>query len=258
MFLEELFGLNGQVSVIIGGAGVLGSSMALGLAKAGSKIAILDINEDKGINLAKEIRKLGREAIFIKVDVTSKKNISNAEKEVNEEFGRVDTLINAPGINSATPFFEITEQEWTNIMDINLKSIFLSCQIFGKNMIEKKLGGSIINISSASSDPPLSKVFTYSVSKAGINNLTKNLAREWAPFGVRVNAIRPGFFPAEQNRKILTKERINSIMKHTPMKRFGEPNELIGVIILLSSRKASSFITGSIINVDGGYLAMTI
>jgi NAD(P)-dependent dehydrogenase (short-subunit alcohol dehydrogenase family) len=125
-------------------------------------------------------------------------------------------------------------------------------------MIEQGQGGSIVNISSASSGPPLSKVFTYSVSKAGVNNLTQWLAREWAPHRVRVNAIAPGFFPAEQNRKILTQERVESIMRHTPMNRFGEAEELVGAVIWLSSEKASSFVTGAIIRVDGGYTAMTI
>jgi NAD(P)-dependent dehydrogenase (short-subunit alcohol dehydrogenase family) len=125
-------------------------------------------------------------------------------------------------------------------------------------MIEQGEGGSIINISSASSGPPLSKVFTYGISKAGVNNLTQFLAREWAALRVRVNAVAPGFFPAEQNRKLLTKERTESIFRHTPMARFGEPEELAGVILWLASDKASSFVTGTLIRVDGGFSAMTI
>ena len=143
-------------------------------------------------------------------------------------------------------------------MNVNLKSIYLSCQIFGKQMIEQGNGGSIINISSASSGPPLSKVFTYSLSKAGVNSITQYLSKEWAMHNIRVNAIAPGFFPAEQNRKILTKDRINSIFNHTPMNRFGDPEELIGATIWLASEKASSFVTGAVIRVDGGYTAMTI
>ena len=180
MYLAEMFGLHGKLSAIIGGAGVLGSYMAEGLAKAGSDVAILDINEDNGKKIVKKIEKTGVKAIFIKVDASSKQDMLNADKIIHEKFDRIDVLINAPGINSSTPFLEITEEEWQKIMDVNLKSIFLACQIFGKRMIENKRGGSIINISSASSGPPLSKVFTYSISKAGINNLTQNLAREWA------------------------------------------------------------------------------
>jgi NAD(P)-dependent dehydrogenase (short-subunit alcohol dehydrogenase family) len=152
---------------------------------------------------------------------------------------------------------EITEEEWECIIRVNLKGIFLACQIFGKQMLGQK-SGSIINISSASSGPPLSKVYTYAVSKAGLNNLTQNLAREWGTKGVRVNAIAPGFFPAAQNRKLLTKERTEDIFRHTPMKRFGESEELIGATLWLASEKASSFVTGAIVWVDGGFSAMTI
>lgn len=125
-------------------------------------------------------------------------------------------------------------------------------------MVEQGSGGSIINISSVSSDPPLSKVFTYSASKAAINNVTKFLAREFAQSNVRVNAIIPGFFPAEQNRKILSPERIDSIMQHTPMNRFGEKEELQGAVVWLAAPQASSFVTGALIRVDGGFGAMTI
>jgi NAD(P)-dependent dehydrogenase (short-subunit alcohol dehydrogenase family) len=125
-------------------------------------------------------------------------------------------------------------------------------------MVDAGRGGSIINISSASSGPPLSKVFTYSVAKGGVNQITQFLAREWAPYNVRVNAILPGFFPAEQNRKILTEDRVASIMGHTPMKRFGESSELVGAAVYLASPRAASFVTGSIVRVDGGYMAMTI
>jgi NAD(P)-dependent dehydrogenase (short-subunit alcohol dehydrogenase family) len=130
--------------------------------------------------------------------------------------------------------------------------------VFGKAMVDAGRGGSIINISSASSGPPLSRVFTYSVAKGGVNQITKFLARELAPHNIRVNAIIPGFFPAEQNRKVLTPERVASILAHTPMNRFGEAEELVGAAVYLASRKASSFVTGSILTVDGGFMAMTI
>ena len=169
----------------------------------------------------------------------------------------MDILLNGAGINSATPFFEITEDEWDRILNVDLRSIFLGCQVFGKAMVDAG-GGSIINISSASSGPPLSKVFTYSVAKGGVNQITQFLAREFAPHHVRVNALVPGFFPAEQNLKILTPERVDQIMRHTPMARFGDASELIGASIYLASDKASSFVTGSLLRVDGGYGAMTI
>ena len=134
----------------------------------------------------------------------------------------------------------------------------LACQVFGRQLIDQGEGGSVINISSASSGPPLSKVYTYSITKSGVNNLTQFLAREWAPYKVRVNAVAPGFFPAEQNRKILTEERVAAIMGHTPMGRFGEAEELAGAVVWLASERASSFVTGAVIRVDGGFTAMTI
>jgi NAD(P)-dependent dehydrogenase (short-subunit alcohol dehydrogenase family) len=258
MFLHELFGLEGKVAAVIGGGGVLAGAMAEGLAKAGAAVAILDLNADNAEKQANAIQKIPARAIAIPLDATSKQQLVSAEEKIAQELGDTDILINAPGINSSTPFLEIEEQEWDKILQVNLKSIFLACQVFGKKMVDRDKGSSIINLSSASSGPPLSRVFTYAVSKAGINNLTQNLAREWAPARVRVNAIAPGFFPAEQNRRILTPERGEDIMRHTPMERFGEAEELVGATIWLASEKASSFVTGAIIRVDGGFTAMTI
>ena len=161
-------------------------------------------------------------------------------------------------MNSATPFLDVAEDEFDRIVRVNLKGVFLGCQVFGKYLVERGAGGSIINLGSMSGLIPLSRVFTYSATKAAVHNLTKNLAREWAPKKVRVNVLVPGFFPAEQNRKVLTPERVTNIMGHTPMKRFGEARELIGATLLLASDGAGSFITGDEIVVDGGYHAMTI
>jgi len=255
---EDLFSLKGKVAAVIGGGGVLAGEMALGLASAGADVSILDFNVENAEKKAGAVRALGRRAQALKVDATSKSDLQAALDAILKEFGHVDILINAAGINSATPFFEITEEEWQKILDVDLKSVFLACQVFGKQMVEAGNGGSIINISSASSGPPLSKVFTYSVAKGGVNQITMFLAREFAPHKVRVNAILPGFFPAEQNRKVLTPERVKQIMNHTPMNRFGEPSELVGVTIFLASDKAASFVTGAIVRVDGGFMAMTI
>jgi len=257
-YLYDLFNLEGKVAVVIGGGGVLAGAVAKAYSKAGAKVAILDLKAEYAEARVKEIEDEGGTALAVAVDATSRRDLEEADRRIAETWGRVDILVNAPGINSATPFFEITEEEWHKILDVNLKSMFLACQIFGKRMIDQGEGGSIINFSSASSGPPLSKVFTYSISKAGVNNLTQWLAREWAPYRIRVNAIAPGFFPAEQNRRILTEERVADIMRHTPMKRFGEPEELIGAMLWLASEKASSFVTGHIVRVDGGFTAMTI
>jgi NAD(P)-dependent dehydrogenase (short-subunit alcohol dehydrogenase family) len=258
-YLEGLFSLDGKVAVAIGAGGVLAGAMADALGGAGAKVAVLDLNGEAADARAAAIRETtGCEAMGMAVDATSEKDLRNALGQILSLWGRVDILLNAPGINSGTPFLEITEEEWDRILAVNLKSMFLACQVFGQEMVERDEGGSIINISSASSGPPLSKVFTYSITKAGVNNLTQFLAREWAPQSVRVNAVAPGFFPAEQNRKLLTEERTAAIMGHTPMNRFGEAEELAGAVVWLASEKASGFVTGAIIRVDGGFTAMTI
>jgi NAD(P)-dependent dehydrogenase (short-subunit alcohol dehydrogenase family) len=255
---QDLFSLSGRVAAVIGGGGVLAGTMATGLAEAGAAVAVIDLNLENAEARAREIGQQGGKAVGIQADATSKRDLERALASTLGSFGRVDVLVNAAGVNSGTPFFEITEEEWQRLLDIDLKSVFLACQVFGKAMVEAGRGGSVINISSASSGPPLSKVFTYSVAKAGVNQITQFLAREWAPYNVRVNAIVPGFFPAEQNRKLLTAERVASIMEHTPMRRFGESRELIGAAVYLASPEASGFVTGSLMRVDGGFLATTI
>ncbi|MFD0869794.1 3-ketoacyl-ACP reductase [Chlamydia abortus] len=254
----NLFDLTGKTAVIIGGNSTLGGAMSVALGGHGAQVAIVGRNQEKSEQVVRQIQEAGGQAKSFTADATSADDLRRVLEEVIAWTGRVDVLMNCPGVNSATPFFELTMEEWDRIMDVNLKGVVLACQIFGKHMVDKGEGGSIINISSVSSDPPLSRVFTYSASKAGVNSVTKYLAREFAPSRVRVNAIIPGFFPAEQNRKILSEERIASIMSHTPMQRFGEAEELQGAAVFLASDKASSFVTGALIRVDGGFGSMTI
>jgi len=256
--MTNLFDLTGKTAVAIGGNSVLGSSIAAGLAEQGAQVAIVGRNLEKAEEVAKSIVKNGGTAKAFQANVSSRDSLLQVASEIEEWAGGWDILLNAPGKNSSTPFFELEMEEWDDIMDVNLKGIVQTCQIFAQKMIEQNRKGSIINISSVSSTTPLSKVFTYSVSKAALNSVTQFLAREFALNGIRVNAIIPGFFPAEQNRKILSPERIDSIMKHTPMQRFGTPEELQGAAVWLASEKASSFVTGTLIRVDGGFGSMTI
>ena len=255
---SSLFSLDGEVALVIGGGGVLAGAMAEGLAEAGARIAIAGRTREHAETRACAIAKQGYDAAGFQCDATRKTDLEALRDAVLERFGRVDILINAAGVNSATPFFDISEEEWHRILDIDLKSVFLACQVFGKAMVDAGRGGSIINLSSASSGPPLSRVFTYSVAKAGVNQITQFLARELAPHNIRVNALLPGFFPAEQNRRVLTPERVSSILGHTPMGRFGEAAELVGATVYLASRRASGFVTGAILPVDGGFMAMSI
>ena len=256
--MSQLFDLTGKVAVAIGGNSTLGGSMAKGLAEHGAKVAIVGRNIETAEQVANEIEASGGAAKEFQADVSDLATVESAAKDIEAWSGGWDIILNAPGMNSTTPFFELEPEEWDKIMDVNLRGVVFTTQIFAKRMVEQERKGSIINISSVSSTTPLSKVFTYSASKAGMNSVTQFLAREFAPNGIRVNAIIPGFFPAEQNRKILSEERINQIMNHTPMNRFGEAEELQGAAIYLASDKASGFVTGTMLRVDGGFGSMTI
>lgn len=254
----QLFDLSGHVAAVIGGGGVLAGALCQGFGSAGAKVAVLDRSRESAEARASALAAQGIEAVAIEVDATDRGSIEAAHRAAEERLGPVDILLNAPGINSSTPFFEITLDEWHKILDTNLTSYFMACQIFGKAMVDRGSGGSIINISSASSEIPLSRVLTYSVAKAGINILTRYLARELAPHGIRVNALVPGFFPAEQNRRLLDQERMDNILRRTPFKRLGEPEELIGTAIWLASDRAAGFVTGALVPIDGGFLATSI
>ena len=256
-FVEQLFGLSGQVAVVIGGTGVLGGALAEGLAKAGAKVVIAGRDLEKGTERVVAIKSAGGRASFEPVDVTQRSSIDALLDHVLTIDGRVDMLINGAGVNSASSYLEAKDEDWDRVIQSNLKAVHWGCQIFGGQMAVAG-GGSILNIASVTAHLPLSRVFAYSAAKAAVVNLTQNVARELAPSGVRVNALSPGFFPAEQNRKILDAARIETIMKQTPMARFGEPQELVGATLLLLSRSAGSFITGATYYVDGGFTAMRL
>jgi len=257
-YLTSLYSLTGKVAVVIGGTGELCGAMAEGLAAAGAEVVLVGRNEEKARPRLARITDAGGKGYFASAEASEKAAVQQLLEAVLKRSGRVDIVINGAGVNSATPFFDIAEDEFERIVKINLKAVFLGCQIFGRYLVERGEGGAIINLGSMSGIVPLSRVFTYSATKAAVHNLSKNLAREWAPKRVRVNTLVPGFFPAEQNRKILSPDRVASIMGHTPMKRFGEARELVGATLLLASDRAGAFITGSEIVVDGGYHAMTI
>jgi len=257
-FLNDLFALTGKVAVVIGGTGELCGAMAEGLAAAGAEVVIVGRNEEKAAARLARIDAEGGRAWFHPAEATSKAGLEQLLKAVLQRSGRVDVVVNGAGINAATPFFDITEEEFDRIMRVNVRGVFFGCQVFGRHLVEAGHGGSIINLGSMSGVVPLSRVFTYSASKSAVHNLSLNLAREWAPQRVRVNVLVPGFFPAEQNRKILQPERVARITQHTPMARFGEARELVGATLLLASDTAGSFITGEELIVDGGFHAMTI
>ena len=255
-YLENLFGLEGQTAIVIGGTGVLGGAICDGLARAGAHVVVSGRSRERGEARVSLVREAGGKAEFIPVDAGSLESMRELKQKVMKNHPRVDILVNCAGTNSATPYAEISEDEWDQVVAGNLKATHLGCQVFAPLMAEQEQGGAILNIGSVTAHLPLSKVYAYSASKAAVVNLTKNVAREFAPAKVRVNALCPGFFPAEQNRKILTQERVDQIMSQTPMARFGETEELIGTVLLLCSRNAGSFITGAAYYVDGGFTSM--
>jgi len=257
-YIEQLFNLQGKVAVVIGGTGELCGHMAIGLAKAGVTVALVGRNEEKAAEKLAAIEAAGGSGYFLKGDVSTRESIDTIISEVVAQSGGIDILINGAGVNSPTPFLEIPEDELARIMDINFTGTVRACQAFGDYFLKANRPGSIINLGSISGLNPLSRVFTYSASKAAVHNLSKNLAREWAESEIRVNTLVPGFFPAEQNRKVLDESRVATILGKTPANRFGEPEELIGATLLLASHGAGRFITGTEMIVDGGFNAMSI
>ena len=254
----KLFSCENKVALVIGGGGHICSKLAFGLVSAGAYVVLADLRIEKAKKVSQEINdSYPQSTRAMQVDAS---NLESLTKLLNDVLGfhkSIDIVVNGAGINSPKPFLEITEEEWHQVVDSQLTATFFGCQVFGRQML-KNGKGSIINISSASADPALSKAFAYSAAKSGIRNLTQNLGREWGRQGVRVNAIRPGFFPTEWNLKnFISPEREQAILNHTPMYRFGEPEELIGAVVYLAS-DASSFVTGSELIVDGGFSAMTI
>lgn len=268
---NDLFNLENETAVVLGGTGVLGGAMADALAAAGARVAVVGRSQERGMERVRAIEKAGGRAIFQAADALSFESLVRARDAILSQWGSVTVLVNGAGGNKPEgtlppggDFCKLSLKGWNDVFDLNLVGgALLPSQVFGEPMVAAKRG-SIINVASMSSILPLSRVVAYSASKAAVLNLTLFLAREWATKGVRVNAISPGFFPAEQNRAMLLKpdgtytERGAAIIGHTPMARFGDAHELAGAIVWLASSKASSFVTGQNIVVDGGFSSVTI
>jgi NAD(P)-dependent dehydrogenase (short-subunit alcohol dehydrogenase family) len=266
-----IFDLSGCVAVVIGGTGVLGGALAEALAAAGAAVAIAGRSDERGNARCLSIRSGGGTAEFFMTDASSRESLRLLKEKVTSTLGTVTVLVNAAGgndpratVTQENPFEEISSESWASCFDLNVSgSVVLPCQEFGPAMCAAGKG-SIINIASVAGHVPLSRVVAYSAAKAALLSLTQFLAREWGRYGVRVNSITPGFFPAIQNRRLLFQEdgsptpRAVSILDHTPMGRFGEASELGGAAVFLASDVASSFVTGADIRVDGGFLSQTI
>ncbi len=264
--------LSDKVAVVTGGGGVLMSAFGEALAACGARVALLDINEDAVKKIAESI---GENAMAVKTNCLDKQDIARAKEAINKKWGKVNFLVNGAGGNNPkatcdnetmTPdltgvkdFFALDESGLKFVFDLNITSAFLVTQVFAADMVET--GGNIINISSMNAFRPLTKIPAYSAAKAGISNFTQWLAVHFAPCKIRCNAIAPGFFVTNQNRTLLFNgdgtptARTGKILAATPMKKFGEVNDLIGTLLWLSSDEASGFVTGSVIAVDGGFAA---
>ena len=272
MKLPYQIDLSNKVVAVTGAGGVLMSEFAKALAACGAKVALLDINEEAAKKVADEI---GKNAIAVKTNCLEKDSIVAAHQVITEKFGPVNFLINGAGGNNpratadneymtpdlegAKTFFDLEESSLKFVFDLNITSAFLVTQVFAKDMV--KTGGNIINISSMNAFRPLTKIPAYSAAKAGISNFTQWLAVHFAPCGIRVNAIAPGFFVTNQNRALLFNEdgtptaRTGKILRSTPQNKFGEVSDLLGTLLWLASDEASGFVTGVIVPVDGGFNA---
>jgi len=270
--MEKLFDIKGKVVVITGGGGVLCGTIAKALGEAGAKIAVLDLIETAAEKIADEIKSNGGQAVAVKANVLDKNSLENAREKIASTFGKIDILINGAGGNkkeaTTSPdlsFFDLPSEAIRFVFDLNFLGTLLPTQVFGRDMAENS-AGVILNVSSMNAFRPLTKIPAYSAAKAAVSNFTQWLAvhvcRNYSR-DIRVNAIAPGFFLTEQNRFLLTDEKTGeltergkTIIEHTPMGRFGEPEELIGTVMWLLS-DAAKFVTGVVVPVDGGFSAFS-
>lgn len=267
---QDFFDFSGKTAIVTGGAGVLCAQMCRTLAACGASVVILDINPELSEGLAAEIHQTGANALAVSGNVLERESLEKVAKQVLEKYGAIDILINGAGGNNArattsatVPFFDLPAEALRWVFDLNLMGTILPCQVFGKSMVAQQ-SGTILNISSMNAIRPLTRIPGYSAAKAGVSNFTQwlavHMAQEYSA-AIRVNAIAPGFFLTEQNRYLLTEKesgeltaRGKTILAHTPMNRFGLPEDLLGTVLWLLS-PASSFVTGLVVPVDGGFSA---
>ncbi len=250
----EMFQLNGKVAIVTGGSRGFGKAIAIGLAEAGADVVVASRTQGDLDLVAGEIRAKGRKALAVATDMLDRSSIENLAAKTIEAFGKVDILVNNAGQGWNMPFLKLSEAQWDQILDVNLKGYFLCTQIIGQHMFKAK-SGRVINMSSAMGSYPLPFLTPYAASKGAINAMTKCLAQEWATRGITVNAIAPSYFATDINKNAMEDKNISQlIMSKTPVNRWGQVEELVGLVVYLAS-DASSFMTGAIIPLDGGWSA---
>lgn len=245
--------LNGKTAVVIGGTQGIGRAIALGLAEAGASVVASSRSEKSVEQMAHDLEAGGTQTLRVVSDVADRSSLELLHNSVTSAFGKVDILVNCAGMTARMSTLECTEEAWDRIMDVNLTGTLRACQIFGKSMLAQGYGR-IINIASLSTFVAFHEVAAYGASKAAVAALTRSLAVEWSASGVSVNAIAPGIFPTELNRKIIESPRGKELLLRSPMHRFGVVEEIAGAAVYLAS-DASSYTTGQVIVVDGGQLA---
>jgi len=250
----ELFSLEGKVALVTGGGRGLGRGIALALAQAGADVAVASRTRAQLEEVADQIEGLGRRAHVVVADVGNLADIREMVDEVATGLGGIDVLVNAAGVNQRIPSLEVTEEQWEWIVDINLKGTFFACQA-AASLMRTSGGGSIINIASLLSAVGIPTLAPYAASKAGVVGLTRVLAAEWGRYGIRVNAIGPGYFRTDMTRGLFSDpDWLSRLKRQLPLGREGVPGDLAGVAVFLAS-DASRYVTGQVIYVDGGYLA---
>lgn len=245
--------LKGKVGLVTGGGRGLGRAMALGLAQAGADVAVVSRTPAELEEVVKGIESLGRRGLAIVGDVSVPSEARRIVREVVEHFSRLDILVNAAGVNRRIPSLEVKEDDWDWIVGVNLKGVFFMCQAAGEVMVRQR-GGSIINVASVLSEVGIPTLAPYAAAKAGVVGLTRVLAAEWGPYGVRVNAVGPGYFPTRMTERLFSDPKwVERLLQQVPLGRPGNPKDLVGIVVFLAS-EASAYLTGQVIYVDGGYL----